>query len=622
MSHTPMLKCTLVMRATDSESVLEALQDAALVHIREIEIPESLAEQFSDRVELNDTSFVDDTALLAQDEALARRIHALGSVAPAPLRLQENTLSYAEVERAIDALINDEKALATRRLALSAQQAALAPFGEISPADIDALSRAGVRPVFARLSRDEWDALDRRGLTCALESVDERAAHVVFFLRNGEELPAKVNALELPERALSSIESELDAVDASTRHVHRELGRLAHFRPSMIERREALAERLALVLARKKGAFAGALFALEGYVPESEAFALEAALANRDVAYRLEPVSKNDSKAPVKLKNGWFTRGFEDVVKAFSGVAYHEKDFTWSVGILFVVFGALCLLDGGYGILLALTGIVLRARGVDGFGRVFLITGVFSTILGALSGQYFGLVVGEHIFKEHRPLLTLSQIPYDAFIFSLIVGMFAIPFSHVVAIWKRGWKTPSTGALVLVLATWVLVFANMLGGYVLTVLAGWTPPSPELLVDVARIGNMVGIALFVLAVLLFVVYPDPVFGPKARAGNVLWTLYSGPTGFLQDLLSHMRLFGISLSGAIMALVVNDIGARFPLPVTVVFAIVGHLFVYVLSLLSLYIHTNRLIFLEFGSKCIDGGHNFYSPLRRLARGQQS
>ena len=44
-------------------------------------------------------------------------------------------------------------------------------------------------------------------------------------------------------------------------------------------------------------------------------------------------------------------------------------------------------------------------------------------------------------------------------------------------------------------------------------------------------------------------------------GNVLWTLYSGTTGFLQDVLSHMRLFGIALSGSIMALVVNEYGKR-------------------------------------------------------------
>mgnify|MGYP004159539963 CR=1 FL=1 len=79
-------------------------------------------------------------------------------------------------------------------------------------------------------------------------------------------------------------------------------------------------------------------------------------------------------------------------------------------------------------------------------------------------------------------------------------------------------------------------------------------------------------------------------------------LYSGITGFGQDTMSHMRLFGIALSGSIMAMVVNQIAGLFPTVVTILFAVVGHFFVYFLALLSLYIHTNRLIFLEFGSKC--------------------
>jgi len=618
MSHTPMLRATLVMRATDSESVLEGLQDAALVHVHPIEAPASLAESFADDG-ARDPSIVDDQRLLADDAALARRIHALGNVAPAPLRLQDTSLSYDEVERKVDALIDEEQALLREEVALTAERDALAPFGEISPDDVRALARAGVRVVFARVTPEEWRAMPRTGRVFVVEQIGERAVHLAFFLREGEALPDKVTPQELPERSLSSVTAALDEVRARLRENHRETGRLTSYREAMLARRAALAERLALVRARQKGAFTGSLFALAGYVPEDQAFALEAALADRDVAYRLEPVDKSDARAPVKLKNGWFVKGFEDVVTAFSGVGYHEKDYTWSVGILFIVFGSLCLLDGGYGILLALTGLALSAKGVKGFGRVFLLTGVFATFFGGISGQYFGMVVGQHIFKEHQPLLTLAQVPYDAFIFSLIVGMLAIPFSHVVAIWKRGFKTPSTGALVLVLGAWALVFAHMLGGYVLTVLNGWQAPTPETMASMTSVVGNVGIALLVLAVLLFVVFPDPVFGPSARMGNVLWTLYSGPTGFLQDLLSHMRLFGISLSGAIMALVVNDIGARFPLPVTVVFAVVGHGFVFVLSLLSLYIHTNRLIFLEFGSKCIDGGHAFYSPLRRLERG---
>ena len=64
------------------------------------------------------------------------------------------------------------------------------------------------------------------------------------------------------------------------------------------------------------------------------------------------------------------------------------------------------------------------------------------------------------------------------------------------------------------------------------------------------------------------------------------------------------------------MVINNISLQLPLAATVLFAIIGHFAVYVLALLSLYIHTNRLIFLEFGSKCMDGGQKWYAPLSRV------
>jgi vacuolar-type H+-ATPase subunit I/STV1 len=70
-----------------------------------------------------------------------------------------------------------------------------------------------------------------------------------------------------------------------------------------------------------------------------------------------------------------------------------------------------------------------------------------------------------------------------------------------------------------------------------------------------------------------------------------------------------------LSGAILALVVNEICTMLPFYIRIVFFLFGHSFVFCLSLLSLYVHSNRLIFLEFGSNCIRGGHFYYLPLGR-------
>jgi vacuolar-type H+-ATPase subunit I/STV1 len=119
----------------------------------------------------------------------------------------------------------------------------------------------------------------------------------------------------------------------------------------------------------------------------------------------------------------------------------------------------------------------------------------------------------------------------------------------------------------------------------------------------------------ILSLFYWIKYPEITFEEEQKLANIVWTIYNGVVGLIQDTLSHMRLFGISLSGAILALVVNEISCLFPIYLQVPFCIAGHIFVFGLSLLSLGVHTNRLIFLEFGSKCIEGGDYYYLPLGR-------
>jgi vacuolar-type H+-ATPase subunit I/STV1 len=621
MSRVEMIRCTVVCRERDADPLLEALQDAALLHVAKADIPPALAEQLEDEA---DRQWAGDVATLAHYDRLARRRKGLLSVAPAPARLQATSESYEAVNHRVDALL-DERAQLERELAgVKARIDLLRPWGEIDPADLEVLHRAGICTRFCRLTPEEWDKAERRltadapeGVAWRLVGDHARWAHVLFVFRGeaGDAVP--YDDEPLPGEPLSVLDAERSAVEARLRAVQRELGTYAHFVPTMQARMDALEDRVALLRARQKGLHVASLFAVEGYVPAHDLVDFERALEPFDVAFQLTPVEDDDDRAPVKLQNRWLVRGFEAIVRAFSGISYHEKDYTWAAGLLFIVFGALCLLDAGYGLLLFATGLALKARGADAFGRVFLITGAASVGVGVLAGQYFGLVVGTHVVPGARPLLTLAESPYDAFLFSLVVGMLSIAFSYTVAIWQRGPATHATGGLLLVFAAMAAVFGNMAAGYVLTVLGGWQPPAPSVLASAQTAGNVAAAVFGVLALVTYVLFPDPVFGRKARVGNVLWTLYAGPTGFLQDLLSHMRLFGIALSGSIMALVVNTISEQFPTAVTVLCAIAGHLVVYLLALLSLYIHANRLIFLEFGSKCIDGGHNFYAPLGRKA-----
>ena len=277
-------------------------------------------------------------------------------------------------------------------------------------------------------------------------------------------------------------------------------------------------------------------------------------------------------------------------------MSYHEKDVTSIVGCLFIWFGALCFMDGGYGLLLFLLGVALFQKEQRQYGAVFIFTGLFTIIFGLLNGQIFGLIVGDHIFKGYSPLIMLSTDPFMCLTFSLVMGILNIFFSSITAIWQRGYQTDANGRLCLVIACMFYAFKTY---YVINML----------------VQNSIFYVFLILSLFYWIKYPEITFEKEQKLANIVWTIYNGVVGLIQDTLSHMRLFGISLSGAILALVVNEISCLFPIYLQIPFCIAGHIFVFGLSLLSLGVHTNRLIFLEFGSKCIEGGDYYYLPLGR-------
>ncbi len=620
MSHVRMFEATIVSRIVDAEDLLEALQDVGLLHVRPIDIPDELADEL---ISADPTSGVEKSPVRFERSGdvrdtvarLEHRRRGLRSVPPAPASMQDRARSYDEVCERVDSLLDRRAYLEEERRGVETTMAALRPWGDFDPKDLGLLEDHGVILRFYLPTRLEWNELDRSGLTYQIVRETSDLVWVCVIGDSAEafdDLPLTPTAV--PQESLSDLRSRRDELTTEIEATNAKLSRYRHFSGVFASRIEALADRITLLEARDGGVLAGPLYAMTGYVPVDEAVALQSVVARFGAVARLaEPTPGDD--VPVKLRNRWWTAGFEVIVRSFSGISYWEKDFTWAVGLLFVLFGSLCLLDAGYGLLLALTGLALGYRGDRTISRVFVITGVVSVLVGLLSGQVFGVVIGQHVWDHLQPPLTLATDPNSAFAFSLLVGVVMIGFSNLLAIWQKGLKTHATGALLLVTAGFSLILGEGLAGYVITVVQAWQPPSPELLALFQSSGRWGCVVLLIAAAAAFVMWPEPVFGASARAGNVVWTLYSGTTGFVQDVLSHMRLFGIALSGSIMALVVNDIGGRLPLPLTVLFALVGHMFVFLLALLSLYIHTNRLIFLEVGSKSFSGGSSYYTPFRR-------
>ncbi|MDE7373531.1 MAG: V-type ATP synthase subunit I, partial [Clostridia bacterium] len=99
-------------------------------------------------------------------------------------------------------------------------------------------------------------------------------------------------------------------------------------------------------------------------------------------------------------------------------------------------------------------------------------------------------------------------------------------------------------------------------------------------------------------------------------------LYDG-VNILSDVLSYARLFGLGLSGSVVALVVNQICSVvlgfFPANLVAIGYIicvpifaVGHVFNIAISTLGAYVHNCRLQYIEFYGKFYEGGGHAFMP----------
>ena len=88
---------------------------------------------------------------------------------------------------------------------------------------------------------------------------------------------------------------------------------------------------------------------------------------------------------------------------------------------------------------------------------------------------------------------------------------------------------------------------------------------------------------------------------------------------MSDILSYARLFGLMLSGMIIAATFNDLGLSImsggslgyifgPLVIGV-----GHIFNIAMGVLGAYIHDSRLQYIEFFSKFYTGEGEKFTPL---------
>ncbi|MCG2713077.1 MAG: hypothetical protein L6416_12255 [Candidatus Omnitrophica bacterium] len=347
------------------------------------------------------------------------------------------------------------------------------------------------------------------------------------------------------------------------------------------------------------------VYIINGWLPQNAKIKVQAWLDEKDVyAYFSKPRVEDD--VPILLQNNRFAKLFEPITRMFSLPNYTEFDLTAFFAPFFTLFFGFCLGDAGYGLMILLLCAILWKKAAQDkrpfltLGAVF---GISTFLFGLISGNLFGIELIKIDFMKNVVLLSQDQLFYLSLkigIVQIFFGLFLKAFSKMrqfgfmASLSSWGWLIMLTGVLPLVLAFLSDAAAPKWGVW----------------------ASLIGLTL----ILLFNDLKANIF---LRLGKGVWELYGGLTGFLGDVLSYVRLFALGISGAILGLVVNEIGMQLrTIPfigylLTFVFLIVGHTANFLLSGLSSFVHPLRLTFVEFYKNVgFEGGGKAYSPFRQI------
>jgi V/A-type H+-transporting ATPase subunit I len=135
----------------------------------------------------------------------------------------------------------------------------------------------------------------------------------------------------------------------------------------------------------------------------------------------------------------------------------------------------------------------------------------------------------------------------------------------------------------------------------------------------AGLGKVFGILAIIPAVGIFL-FSHREGGIGARLGMGFYNVFS-TVFYLGDVLSYLRLMALGMVGAGLAMAINviaEIAGNIPVigfVLTILILVGGHVFNLLLAMLSAFVHTLRLQYVEFFPKFLVGGGRQFEPLTK-------
>lgn len=363
-------------------------------------------------------------------------------------------------------------------------------------------------------------------------------------------------------------------------------------------------------------------FLLEAYVPSFMTERVKEELLKVSSAVYIEFSEPSEEETPpTLLQNGKLVESFEGITNMYSPPHYREFDPNGVMAFFYSLFMGFIIGDMGYGVLMSLIGGFIwwknrkEPTGMSRLAGAFACGGVFAVLFGALFNSFFGVA----IFAN-----TVMPDPQK--------GMCAF----------MGIEVPS----VLVIAL-VIGIVHLLVGYVCKAVQEFRRGNllDGIFDGVAWAVFSLGAALAIVGLVEFRKYPNvtlsflaPIGGVMAGVSLAIAVLSAARKGkgfsrftksfgaaygvinYASDILSYARLYGLMLSGAVVAQIISSAALNFfaggnvlLIVLGIILLVVGHAFNLVMNLLGAYIHDARLQYVEFYGRFFEGEGELFKPL---------
>ncbi len=396
---------------------------------------------------------------------------------------------------------------------------------------------------------------------------------------------------------LETAKTDLQAIEGGIEALAAELPRLRAAHDGLSARRERIAA---------QGSAARTSYAalLTGWVPASLTPSVIGTLSQKFPQARAalrDP--EEDDVPPVVLDNPALAEPFEAVVKGYALPAPGTIDPTRVLAPFFACFFGMMVSDAGYGIMMALLiPILIRilkpSPGGKKIFRVIMLGGLFTILWGALYNTWFGFTPWPSLFDPINNSLPVMLLCAGLGVLHLFAGLILGIVQNI----RQG--------------QWLDALYDQVSWMLMVVGIGLLA-----LPQTSGTGMWMAIA-GALLVLLFS-GRNKTRNPFKRILSGLGALY-GITGWLSDILSYMRLFGMGLATGVIGMVVNQLvgmvmsGGVIGWIIGPVIFVAVHLFNAAINILGAYVHAARLQYIEFFGKFYQEGGTAFNPLRYSPR----